>query len=369
MSELMYTKFLIRISRHRIVMHLLFWLGVTGFFFFVFRSQYPPLRTVAINLGFMPGHLIFVYSLLYLLVPRFILKKNIYVSIVIFVGVLLAALMYGRLADTYLVHYSQFNRIWVPGSFPRAIFAFFSVGWIAVSIKLLKYAYVEKENRQQLEREKLKVELQLLKSQLHPHFLFNTLNSLYSLTLERSVQAPEAVLKLSSLLRYMLYECDEPVTKLTKEIDMLETYIALEKSRFGERLDISTSYTGDIGDKLIAPLLLLPFVENAIKHGTGGTGATDESDGQLDKSWISLNLHVGKDVLTFKLVNSAGDGMIHGGIGLQNVRKRLTLLYPGHQLKITAGEEVFMVTLTLRLESAPLHSLRNYFYDTQVFAG
>jgi hypothetical protein len=179
-------------------------------------------------------------------------------------------------------------------------------------------------------------------------------------------QAPHAVLQLSALLRYMLYECNEPVADVRKEIEVLQTYIALEKFRFGERLEISTSYTGDIDKQQIAPLLLLPFVENAVKHGTGK---------ELDKCWMSLHLHVEKDMLTFKLINSAGtanpaDG---GGLGLQNVRRRLNLLYPGHQLKITHAGDTFMVSLTLGLsggkEAEPFHSLRNDYYETEMPVG
>jgi LytS/YehU family sensor histidine kinase len=165
----------------------------------------------------------------------------------------------------------------------------------------------------------------------------------------------------------MLYECNEPVAKLTKEIDMLQTYITLEKFRFRERLEVSVSYTGDIEDKQIAPLLLLPFVENAVKHGTGD---------ELDKSWISLHLHIEKDVMAFKLINSAGGHSTEstgGGLGLQNVRRRLHLLYPDHQLKIISGEDTFMVSLTLRLAddkvAQPFQSLRNYYYDTQMPVG
>ncbi len=364
MSVHMYIRFVDRISRQRVLSHLLFWLAVTIFFFFVFRSDRTPLRMLAINAGFMPGHLIFVYSLLYLLVPRFIQKKNIYISIFLFLVVLFTAILYGRWADTYLLHYSNFNKFWVPGAFPRAIFAFFSIGWIAVSIKLLKYSYFEKETRQQLEKEKLTVELELLKSQLHPHFLFNTLNNLYSLTLEGSSQAPRAVLQLSALLRYMLYECNQPLADLGKEIEVLQTYIALEKFRFRERLEISASFTGDIENRPIAPLLLLPFVENAIKHGTGE---------QLDKCWMSLHLHVTKDILTFKLINSARltrEPAHSGGLGLQNVRRRLNLLYPDHQLKIISDEDTFMVSLTLRLsgskEAIRRQPLQNDHYETKM---
>jgi sensor histidine kinase YesM len=364
----MYIKFLDRVSRQRVLMHLLFWMSAMVFFFFVFRSGPNPWHTLYNNVGFLPGHLLFVYSLIYMLVPRFILKGRLYASILVFTGILSVSLFYMRVADVYFVHYSGQTVLWVPGGFLRTIFSLFSIGWIAVSIKLVKYWYQEKEVQQKLEKEKLIVELQLLKSQLQPHFLFNTLNNLYLLTMERSLQAPQAVLQLSALLRYMLYECNEPVADLTKEIEMLRTYIALEQFRFRERLDISMSFTGDIDGKHIAPLLLLPFVENSIKHGTGE---------QLDKSWINLHLHVEGDLLEFKLINSVEErGVIlagGSGLGLQNVRRRLSLLYPGHELKITAAEDTYLVSLSLRLANGrgtgSLQSIPNQYYEAQMSVG
>jgi sensor histidine kinase YesM len=360
----MYIRFLGQISRQRILMHVLFWTMVTGFFFFVFRPNNPSaLRTLQVNIGFMPGHLIFAYSLMYWVIPRFLLKGKIALSIVYMLLFLTIAMYYLRLADTYLVHYSFYRKIWVPRSFPRNIFALFSVAWIAVSIKLVKYWYLEKEVQQKLEKEKLTVELQLLKSQLHPHFLFNTLNNLYSLTLEGSAQAPQAVLQLSALLRYMLYECNEPLADLRKEIEVLKTYIALEKFRWRDRVDISTSFTGDIDDQSIAPLLLLPFVENAIKHGMRT---------ELAQCWMSLHLHVEKDVLTFKMTNSTGAAMPadSGGLGLQNVQRRLNLLYPGHQLKIIRDDHTFTVSLTIRVAGSDgtgsHHTLRNDYYEMEM---
>ena len=345
MVELNYEKIAHTLSRQRVLLHILFWMGVIVLFYFVFQTGRTPLQTLTVNLGFMPGHLLFVYLLIYLLIPHFILKGKLYGSIAVFVGILAVALLYLRWADVYLLHWSGKSSVWLLSSLPRSISALFSVGWIAVSIKLVKYWYLEKEVRQRLEKEKLIVELQLLKSQLHPHFLFNTLNNLYSLTMERSSNAPQIVLKLSSLLRYILYECNEPVVELSKEIEVLKNYIELEQSRFRERLEISMSFTGDAQDKVIAPLLLLPFVENSIKHGI-----TE----QIDKSWISLYLHVEEDILTFKLLNSreerTPDGAgPDGGLGLQNVQKRLNLLYPGrHMLKITPEGDTFMVSLEIR---------------------
>ncbi len=262
------------------------------------------------------------------------------------------------------------------------IYSLFSVGWIAVTIRLVKYWYIEKETQHRLEKEKLTVELQLLRSQLHPHFLFNTLNSLYALTLESSKAAPGAVLQLSSLLRYILYECNDPLVSLNQEIDSLKHYIQLEKMRFGERLEISLSFTGDLANRSIAPLLFLPFVENSIKHGISE---------QLDKSWISLHLHVEGQTLTFKLINSRAPetppGWPHdhdgagpavpgpaaprsSGLGLLNVRRRLDLLYPDcHILKLTPDEDTFMVSLTIHFDTPHKITQTPHYYETPMSVG
>ena len=202
----------------------------------------------------------------------------------------------------------------------------------------------------QTEKEKLTAELQLLKAQVHPHFLFNTLNNLYALTLRKSDGAPEMVLKLSGLLSYMLYECNATEVPLEKEIRMLENYVDLEKLRYGSRLDVSLNFTGDIRGKTITPLLLIPFVENAFKHG---------SSEQLEQAWISLDLAVEGNRMSFKLVNSKdaneSPGGGAGGIGLVNVRKRLELIHANnYELKITPQEETFLVYLSLELGSGPL---------------
>ncbi|HMH31947.1 MAG TPA: histidine kinase, partial [Puia sp.] len=208
MLELNYVKFGHDLARQRVLLHLSFWIAVIVFFNFVFRNDRHPLRTLYDTLEFLPGHLLFVYSLIYVLIPHFILKGKIVASVGVLLAIVAASLFCLRLSDVYLTHYSGSGSLWMPRGFPRSIFALFSVGWIAASIKLVKYWYQEKEIQQRLEKEKLTVELQLLKSQLHPHFLFNTLNNLYSLTLESSSFAPQVVLKLSSLLRYILYECN-----------------------------------------------------------------------------------------------------------------------------------------------------------------
>lgn len=336
------------IFKNRLIQHILFWLAACVFFFFVFHRD-TFWGTLRINFGFLPGHLLFTYLLMYLLVPHFILKRRIAGSIGMVIAITAIGILYCRIADVYILHYGPYPALWWPLTFPRIIFALFSVGWIAVFIKMVKYWYLEKEVRQKLEKEKLTVELQLLRSQLHPHFLFNALNSLYSRTLDNSQQASSLVLRLSELLRYMLYECDEPVVDLSKEIGTVKNYIELEKSRFGDRLDLAMTVTGDVENKKIAPMLLLPFVENSVKHGIGS---------QLEKSWISLHLHVEADRLDFTLTNSREDTIPHpgrpSGMGLLNVQRRLNLLYPRqHVLRIIPEDETFTVSLQIQLTAPP----------------
>jgi LytS/YehU family sensor histidine kinase len=218
------------------------------------------------------------------------------------------------------------------------------VVWIALGAKLFKHWYERKQAA-------LQAELKALKAQVHPHFLFNTLNNLYALTLNNSPKAPGVVVGLSDMLRYMLYECNADKVSLEKEVLMLQHYIGLEKIRYEDRLDVNFTIKGKLDDKLIAPLMLLPLVENAFKHGTSE---------QVGETWININLEVIDRKLRFKISNSKPDKSTgsadkhYGNIGLQNIKTRLELLYPAsHLLKIMDEDEVFLAILELEIETDP----------------
>ena len=194
------------------------------------------------------------------------------------------------------------------------------------------------------QQERITAQLQLLKAQVHPHFLFNTLNNIYAFALENSPKTPQMILKLSSLLSYMLYDCREEKVLLEKEVDIMKNYIDLEKERYGEKLDISVNIEGDIQDQFITPLLILPFLENAFKHGTSE---------QLEKPWMSIDIVVKDQQLKCKVVNSKNQYVpFHeNGVGINNVRKRLELLYMDrHELKLKDEGEFFVVSLLLNLK-------------------
>jgi LytS/YehU family sensor histidine kinase len=239
--------------------------------------------------------------------------------------------------------YLGFDRIvrnnWAPGSFLKMS----TTAGITCMIVLFKYWVIKQHEWMQAEKEKTTAELQLLKAQLHPHFLFNTLNNIYAFSLEKSPNTPGLVLKLSSLLSYMLYECKAEQVSLKKELEVMKDYIDLEKERYGDDIEISFNVEGNVKDKYIAPLLLLPFLENAFKHGTSE---------QLEKPWLSMDISVKQHTLKCKIVNSKNVfvPVSENGIGIQNVKKRLAFLYPDkHELKIFDEGEFFVISLLIEL--------------------
>jgi LytS/YehU family sensor histidine kinase len=240
--------------------------------------------------------------------------------------------------------YLAFNPVvrggWQPGSFLVMATTAASTSMIIV----FKYWLKKQEEWLKAEKEKVTAELQLLKAQIHPHFLFNTLNNIYSFSIESSPKTPELILKLSALLSYMLYDCKTDEVPLEKEIEIMKNYIDLERERYGNKIEISVNVEGDIKDKYIAPLLILPFLENAFKHGTSE---------QLDKPWLSLDISVRQAMLRCKIVNSKNEfvPVSENGIGINNVHKRLYYLYPGkHELKLTDEGNFFVVSLSLELK-------------------
>jgi LytS/YehU family sensor histidine kinase len=219
-----------------------------------------------------------------------------------------------------------------------------TVGGLAAAIKLSKYWYVKEQRNLQLQKENIASQLQLLKAQVHPHFLFNTLNNIYANTQVTSPTAANMIMGLSQLLRYMLYECNKPLVPLSKELDMLHEYIQLEKARYGNDLDITFKMPAQETNLCIAPLLLLPFVENCFKHGTSK---------MLEQPWINLQISVDDERLKMKLVNGKVNEAATNlaGIGLANVQRRLDLLYKDkYELDINEEEEVFIVNLKMKLE-------------------
>lgn len=199
---------------------------------------------------------------------------------------------------------------------------------------------------QKVEKEKLAIELNSLKTQVNPHFLFNSLNSIYSLSLAKSEQTPETVLELSNLLRYMLYEVGDDTVDLGKELEMMESYVELQKLRADESTEVTFKVTGEPSGIKAAPLLFFPLIENSFKHGVKGVS---------DQAYVHILLAAGEEAIHFEIENNKGQvddveqGQF-GGIGLENVKRRLSLIYPGkHSFQIVEDEQVYKVELKIEL--------------------
>ncbi|NEU08623.1 histidine kinase [Flavihumibacter sp. R14] len=219
--------------------------------------------------------------------------------------------------------------------------------WYLVLSVLLKLSidwYEQNRALQQTRIEKLQAEINYLRAQVNPHFLFNVLNSLYSLTMKKSDLAPSVVLKLSDMMEYMLYESDETFVSLEKEISYLKNYLELEKMRQGNEAQIDLDIRGEAAGKQIAPFMLLPLAENAFKHGVSKT---------LKDAWLGITINIEKTTLYFTIENNRlhfHDAGKKNGIGLSNLKKRLDLLYPGrHTLEVTEANERFKVHLSIEM--------------------
>lgn len=336
--------------RYRILWHIVFWVLVYLMFSLVYGSYFGFYKIEFVkNLILMPARILGTYLLIYLVLPVALDQKRFGLFAVL---VAVHAFLYGLAIWASSYYLNLFPEIFDYSSKPffriskimGKILSDYGVPFLAVVVVVLKRWYLNEQQRAELVKEKLEAELQFLKLQVHPHFLFNTLNNLYALTLIKSEHTPEVVLKLSGLLDYMIYKSNDKFVPLEKELEMLESYIELEKLRYNKRLDFDYQLIGEPGSHQIAPLILLPFVENSFKHGAGN---------DRTKPKIRIKIEINNDCLTLNVVNSIRgeskkDESLGAGIGLKNVRRRLELIYPDvHQLEIRKSEKEFEVNLEI----------------------
>ena len=342
---------------NRILAHFLFWLVYVLFSIISVNSTLDDYtRSFSFVISTLPVKAMAVYFSLYFIIPRFLDTKK-YITLGLFF--VISGIVFGYLnrlslhvyyVPTYQLDYPYdeypFTHI---GKAIRNAFTVFTVVFAAVTIKLIKRNYQQEKEQQELAKERLDAELKFLKGQIHPHFLFNTLNNLYSITLQDSPRASEVVLKLSNLLDYMLYEANGAQVPLRKEIEQMLNLIELEKLRYGDRLLVDISTSGDIQNKSIPPLLMLPFVENAFKHGVSKN---------IESSFISIDINIKGDRLNLRVENSKTEEDTQKaagytkGIGLKNVRRRLELIYgpKNYELQVFDQEEdTFMTVLKVPL--------------------
>jgi sensor histidine kinase YesM len=335
-------------------------------------GSYAPLRIFSAALMLSLVHALLVYGILYFFLPRYLSKNKSWIIttalLILFVCFIAFVNYFNFVLSFYMSTRVGFFETMPTMSFiiPRwgrqILFNYPTVVGFALAIKLLKIWYLKQKEAAEVAREKLNAELQLLKAQVHPHFLFNTLNNIYSFIINGSATAPEALKKLSALLRYIIYECDQPLVSLEKELKMIRDYIDLEKIRYGESFNMNLQVQGDPENKMISPLLLIPFLENSFKHGASQ---------MLTHPWINLTIQVEETELLFNLSNSKPtttlDNGLAKGLGLANVRKRLAILYPGtHSLKIYEDIMSFHIELKAPLNTV-IENAENSLTEEQVY--
>jgi two-component system LytT family sensor kinase len=343
-----------KIGGSRLLTHIIFWMVVVLGNTIIWGSRENEyFRQFIIEMISLPYFILAAYLNLYILLPRYLVTKKytqyfIYVLVLLVVSSNLNLVTSRLLSNIYPWLIPKQPIPYLPTLLWHMFWVHSPIMFVTSCIKLYKQWYIRGQQNQELEKEKLIAELDYLKGQVQPHFLFNTLNNLYSLTLHKSEAAPQIILKLSALMSYMLYDSRENKIELCKELEHIKNYIDLEKLRFGDRLAVSFNIYGEMKDKKIAPLLLIPFVENAFKHGAS----------TLTKDcWVTIDIKAKEDFLIVKVENNKSkivaakvENDYRNGIGLTNVQRRLALLYGGrHNLHIEDEPEHFAIDLKLDL--------------------
>ncbi len=320
---------------HRWVLHILFWVGYYGYRVLNYGGYVNTFENVAyVQFLELPIKLFAVYVNLYLLMPNFLRQgKTTVYAILVFVLLMIATFMQLQIIRICMelgIYNISLDKIFSVHRFIRAQWHISTIMFITAGIKILKDTYQGQQVNQQLEKEKLENELKFLKAQVNPHFFFNTLNSLYALILDKSDQAAEMLLKLSDLMHYMLYDTVQDKVALSKEVTYLSNYLELEKMRYGDELNVVFRVHGQIEEVHIVPMILIPLVENAFKHGLRNP---------QENAYIKIELSCEGSVIKFKVENSIPQlvtiSQEDGGIGLKNLKRRLELLYKDqHELQL-----------------------------------
>ncbi|MFM8740812.1 MAG: sensor histidine kinase [Cytophagales bacterium] len=346
----------------RVLLHVLFWLvyalvlsylnvtnNLTSFQLFPEGAFTLFVQQFTVQLILLTVKVPFTYGALSLL-NRYLNKKNntfVLLMVLLFLlgisGIAMSVINHKIiLPHLYKIKDTKYS-IFSTGSLLYHALALAFVTGLAATLKLMRWRHQTQLRLTKLQKEMTEAELKYLKGQINPHFLFNTLNNIYSLARKKSNQTSESILKLSKLMRFMLFEASQSRILLKNEIALIEDYIELERLRYTDRLQLSFKYQLDNPEQEIAPLLLIHFVENAFKHGVSETHAA---------SFITIDIHLLQNLLTVKITNSVPppSGKTNNtNIGMENVRRQLELLYPRHHLDVQHTSNTFSVVVTIPL--------------------
>ena len=334
--------------RSKEFLHFSFWVLLYFFLVLVDNWDYPTWFKMIRHLIDISFWIIIVYVNILYLIPKYLQNKK---PILYLLSLILLVILISPIATSSMILLFKKNtedaRYFFENQSILALINLF-VGLASTLYKILMDWLIHQNEKIALERQNLQSELKFLKSQINPHFFFNTLNNLYALTLKKSDLAPEIVLRLSEMMRYMLYESNEKKVSLEKEINYVKNYLELEKLRQGNKFDINFNLNGEVTNQKIAPLMFIPFLENSFKHGL---------DNQIKSGYVNIDLNLKEESVEMAIENSKPPSIPKktpykksGGIGLQNVRRRLKLLYPQrHKLDIEEKPNSFKVYLNIQL--------------------
>ncbi len=336
----------------KFMLHTMVWIFLITLFTFVATAGFnSSLGIYILFIGLSVLNSLIFYINLYLIIPITIDKRKFFLWMIACLIIVLSfvAIKYGFMFYMHklsgLKMMAKDKEMFFNAPSQTLISTFLTNGFFVFLSTVYKFTvdwFFNEREKSDLEKQSLTAELAFLKSQINPHFLFNSLNNIYSLAYQKSDATPDAILKLSEIMRYMLYESNDNRVSLEKEITYLKSYIELQKLRFRGNVHVTLEVEGQINNQQILPLILISFVENAFKHGL----ATDEK-------WpIYINISVFEDKLLFTIKNRKSNLNKDqtGGIGMVNVKRRLDLSYPGnYKLTIENKEEDYYSELYLNL--------------------
>ncbi len=348
-----------RVLQKRWLTHLLFWAGLFVLFTVVAALNSGTIKPHLITYAaFLPSQILAAYVFNYYQLPKLLYKKR---YLLFGISLLVSIYVFSALGRLSVVHIAEpyvrtdfvqesISEILSDTAYLFSVYftSTYVYAFLMMLIKAVKARFEEKQRVELIQKEKVTNELKFLKGQIQPHFLFNTLNNLYALTLSKSDLAPVVVLKLSELLDFILYQSNQSSIPISKEIQLIQGFIELETLRYGDKIAVDFKYEVPDNNIQIPPLLLLPLVENAFKHGVSGS---------IEKAKIEIDLKAAVNHLSFEIYNTKTIPLVTKiqkgkGIGLSNLKRQLALEYPNnHNLEIEETEENYNVRLSVNLNT------------------
>lgn len=345
----------------RISLHLILWAFLTLNYYLAY-SRFDPNPAIVFSLVFKDLFTVITsfYFIAYYIFPKALFKGKflttfLWMAVVYFWWLIVTYLTIKYISthftmSTRMTLYAQsvldggIKSIFLPKKIVYTLIDATYIFMPPLSIKLIKSIFSLSTRSIALERDNLNLEINFLKSQINPHFLFNSLNNIYTLSIKSDQRASTLILHLSDLIRYTLYESEAEKVLLSRELSFLEDFIELERVRYGNNVTINFRIEGEVEDQPIVPLVLFPFIENAFKHG---------ADASIGPAWVSIFLKIEEKTLLFEVANSVGKGVVKNefnGVGINNVKKRLQLHYANnYNLNIEPSESQYKITLLINI--------------------